>query len=387
MIIDDKISTINDNDNSENNQNMQNASNNENNPNQKEMKYKNLDDDFNLVSLKTRYMLQKINSLMEEKKDEEINLEDFNNSKNSEYKNQIMKKKIIQYYCTNKNDKALYIPPSEKIIKKIRQFKKWQKYEIYQKDGFKNYLNNLMPDYKDVHNTKKVIDDKINLVTKINLKPTNNNNNSINILPKINNNYSRIEKENESNNIFNDISKFYQKRLIKNASMDDIIKNNSSISKINQNTINSSRFNQNSMSFKPKNKRKNSTMNNNRSSSLIKNLDNSKKIDEKNNSKELKVFEKSIFCLNKSLVPMSIDKSVVTTPFGGGLLHCNSLLRNKNINNLVPYYSSKKIQEKLDHYRRERNKIIHNKDYMYPIDNTFITNNRKNYNYYDYLIF
>ena len=340
MIIDDKISTINDNDNSENNQNMQTASNNENNPNQKEMKYK----------------------------------------------NQIMKKKIIQYYCTNKNDKALYIPPSEKIIKKIRQFKKWQKYEIYQKDGFKNYLNNLMPDYKDVHKTKKVIDDKIKLVTKINLKPTNNNN-SIMILPKINNNYWQIEKENESNNIFNDISKFYQKRLIKNASMDDIIKNNSSISKINQNTINSSRFNQSSMTFKPKNKRKNSTMNNNRSSSLIKNLYNSKKIDEKNNSKELKVFEKSIFCLNKSLVPMSIDKSVVTTPFGGGLLHCNSLLRNKNINNLVPYYSSKKIKEKLDHYRRERNKIIHNKDYMYPIDNTFITNNRKNYNYYDYLIF
>ena len=62
MIIDDKISTINDNDNSENNQNMQNDPNNE--PNQKEMKYKNLDDDFNLVSLKTRYMLQKINSLI-----------------------------------------------------------------------------------------------------------------------------------------------------------------------------------------------------------------------------------------------------------------------------------------------------------------------------------
>ena len=91
---------------------------------------------------------------MEENKDEDINLDDFNDPKKADYKNRIMKKKIIQYYCTNKNDKNAFIPPSEAIIKKIRQFKKWQNYEIFQKRGIKNYLDNLMPDYKVVHNTK-----------------------------------------------------------------------------------------------------------------------------------------------------------------------------------------------------------------------------------------
>ena len=372
----DKISTINDNET-------------QNNINEKTMKYKNLDDEFNLVSLKTRFMYQKINSLMEENKDEEINLDDFNDPKNTEYKNKIMKKKIIQYYCTNKNDKNVFIPPSESIIKKIRQFKKWQNYEIFQKRGIKNYLDNLMPDYKVVHNTKKLIDDKINLVTKINVK--SNNNNSINLLPKINNNYSNFEKENKENdsNYFYDISKnYYQKRLIRNKSMDELMKNSFSISKINQNSINSSKINQNSVMPKQKNRRKLSTISNNRSSSLMNIFDNSnnKKQNKYNNSKELKSFEESVFCLNKSLIPMSIDKSVITTPFGGGLLHCNSLMRNKNINDLVPYYSPKKVQEKLLNYRNQRNKVIHNKDYMSVFDNTFITN-RKKYNYYNYPIF
>jgi hypothetical protein len=78
ITIGDKLSTINDNDiDNDNNQIIENKNNNETS-----MKYKNLDDEFNLVSLKTRYMLQKINSLMEESKDEEIKLEDFNNTKN-----------------------------------------------------------------------------------------------------------------------------------------------------------------------------------------------------------------------------------------------------------------------------------------------------------------
>ena len=328
---------------------------------EKIMKYKNLDDDFNMVSLKSRYTFQKITSLMEENKDENINLDEFNDPKNEEYKNNIMKKKIIQYYCTNKNDKNEFIPPSEGIMKKIRQFKKWQKYEIFQKDGFKNYLNNLMPDYKLVHKTRNLIENKVNLFTKIKIIPPNNNlnnisNNSLTLLPKINNNnYSNIEKEKENDNesnIFHDISRNYKNKLIKNKSMDSIIK----------------------------------------SSSLINLLDDSKKIKHKNkfdNSKEIKSFEDSIFCLNKSLIPMSRDKSIMTTPFGGGLLHCNSLMRNKSVSNLCPYYPTKRIQEKLKDYKNKRSKVIHNKDYIYHIgnfDHTFITN-KKNYDYSDYYIF
>ena len=37
-------------------------------------------------------MLPRINHLMEENEDEEINLEEFNDHKNEEYKNKIMKK-------------------------------------------------------------------------------------------------------------------------------------------------------------------------------------------------------------------------------------------------------------------------------------------------------
>jgi hypothetical protein len=376
--IDEKISSIKNIDNIDNHSPIQNN-------NEKIMKYKNLDDEFNMVSLKSRYTLQKINSLMEENKDEDINLDEITDPKNSEYKNKILEMKIIQYYCTNKNDKNDFIPPSESIMKKIRQFKKWQNYEINKKNGFKNYLDNLMPDYKMINKTKKLLDDKIKLFTKIKIKPKSD----VTILPKINNNYLNNEKENESN-IFYDISNNYHKRLIHNRSMDEVIKNSFSISKINQTSLNTSKFNNNTINAKHKKKRKISTISNIRNSSLIRLLDNSKKLDSKiNNSKEIKSFEKSVFCLNKSLVPMSIDKSVITTPFGGGLLHCNSLMRNKNINDLVPYYSPKRVQEKLRDYKNKRSRVIHNKDYIYHIghnDHTFITNS-KNYNYYDYLVF
>ena len=380
ITIGDKISTINDIDN----QNKNNYT--------KIMKYKNLDDEFNLVSLKSRYTLQKINSLMEENKDEDIDIDDLNDPKNSEYKNNILKRKIIQYYCRNKNDKNAFIPPSEEVIKKIRQFKKWQNYEIFQKNGVKNYLENLMPDYKTVHKTRNLIDNNVNLVTKINVKHNSNNNNSINILPKIINNYSTIEKDNEllfdKNQSFAnyDVPKNYQRKIIRNKSMDEITKKNFSISKINQNSI-FSKKNQKISNSKLKNKRKDSIISNNKSSSLIRFFDNSKKNESKfNNSKEIKSFEDSVFCLNKSLIPISIDKSIRTTPFGGALLHVNSLMRNKNINDLVPYYSPKKVQEKLRDYKMQRNKVIHNKDYMYHIDNTFITY-RNNFNNYDYMIF
>lgn len=396
ITIGDKITTINDIDN----HGVQNRS-----LNEKIMRYKKLDDEFNMVSLKSRYTLQKINSLMEENKDENIeniNLDEFNDPKNKEYRNRIMKKKIIQYYCTNKNDKDAFIPPSEGIMKKIRQFKRWQNYELFQKNGFKNYIENLLPDYKIVHNTRSLIDNKVNLVTKINIKKSDKNiggnipnYNYINLLPKINNHYSKNEKEKDNkneSNIFNNISNNYQKRLLRNKSMDEIVKNSFSISKINQNSFNISKFNnQNTINTNPKYKRKMSIISNNKSSSLINFLNNTKKNEKNNNSKEIKSFEDSVFCLNKSLIPMSIDKSVITTPFGGGLLHCNSIMRNKSITNLVPYYPTKRVQEKLRDYRNQRSKVIHNKDYMYHLgqfDHTFITKRRKyDADYCDYLIF
>lgn len=342
--------------------------------NERIMKYKNLHEDFNLVSLKTRFALQKINSLMDEIKNEEINIENID-LKNEEVKNDLINKNIIQYYCNSKSKNKEYIPPSEEVLKKVRQFKRWQKFEIFKERGIKNYLNKLLPDYKVVHNTKKLIDERINLMTKIKLKP---NNSSLIILPKINNNSSINEKENDTYN--NDKNKStinynISGKLTRNKSMDEIAKNNyskinniSSISKISNN-------------------------NRNIHTSLISLLNKPKKnTDNKNNSQNFKSseLEESTFCTNKSLIPLSINKSIKPTQFGGGILHCNSIMRHKNINNLVPYYSPKKVIEKFNDYKNKRSQVIHNRDYIYHLDNanyqTFITN-LKNYNHSDYLIF
>ena len=81
-----------------------------------------------------------------------------------------------------------------------------------------------MPDYKLVHKTRNLIKNKVNLLTKIKIIPPNNNlnnisNNSLTLLPKINNNnYSNIEKEKENDNesnIFHDISRNYKKKTYK----------------------------------------------------------------------------------------------------------------------------------------------------------------------------
>ena len=353
---------------------------NQNQPqNEKKIQYKKLNEDFNLVSIKSRFTLQKIKSLMKEVKDEKINYDNIDLN-NEEVKKNLIDKKIIQYFCRTKTKFKSYMPPSEEVLKNIRKFKRWQKYEIFKERGIKNYLNKLMPNYKIVQDTKKVIDDKINLYTKIKIKP-NKNNSSLNILPRINNNSSVIEKEidiiNEENQSVLNSNTFKDEKK-RNRSMEEISKNNFSSSKINQNSI----------STIPKNKRKISNITNNRSLPLIRIINKSKI---KNDIKDFNssAFEKSSFCLNKSLIPMSMDKSIKISPFGGGILHCNSIMRNRNINDLVPYYSPKKILETLNNYKIQRNKIIHNKDYIYNIDNIFITN-KKNYNsfdYYDYLIF
>jgi len=339
--------------------------------NERIMKYKNLHDDFNLVSLKTRFTFQKINSLMDEIKNEKINIENID-LKNEEAKNDLINKNIIQYYCNSKSKNKEFVPPSEETLKKVRQFKRWQKFEIFKERGIKNYLNKLMPDYKVVHNTKKIIDERINLVTKIKLKP---NNSSLIILPKVNNN-SINDKENDAyNNDKNQsiINYNISGKLTRNKSMDEIIKSN--YTKVN---------NKNSISKISDNNRKNQR-------SLIRLLNKPKAIDNKNSSKEFKSsgFEESTFWTNKSLIPLSVNRSIKSTQIGGGILHCNSIMRHKNINNLVPYYSPKEIIEKFNDYKSKRNQVIHNRDYIYHLDNadyqTFLTN-LKNYNHSDYLI-
>ena len=100
----------------------------------------------------------------------------------------------------------------------------------------------------------------------------------------------------------------------------------------------------------------------------------------------MKSFEDSNFCYNRVDKPISINKSITISRFGGALLHSNSLLRNKSMNDLISNASHKSILERLNEYKTKRNKIIANKDYLQHIGKTFVTINRHLGNY-DYNIF
>ena len=105
-----------------------------------------------------------------------------------------------------------------------------------------------------------------------------------------------------------------------------------------------------------------------------------------NINKEIKSFENSSFCYNKVKVPLSVDKSITISPYGGCIFYNNSLLRNKSMNDLLDNPSRKKILPTLIDYKTKRSKIINNKDYLQHIGKTFITINRHLTNY-DYNIF
>ena len=351
---------------------------------EKYMKYRNLPHDLNNISLKTRFTYRKIIEIMENNKEEDLTLEEYNDPKKSEIFKKKLNKKLIQYYCMENAEKNKFAPPSEKTMNKLQQFKKWQKFEMFQKDGIKNYLNNILPDYKLIFRTRNLIDNNINMYTKLRIKNTNN---SI-ILPSINNaNY--LNNNSKELDLFNDQSQSYvssildrnknQKVITKNNSNDDF-NNYSSISKIIHQEPVKSEFKRRKMNSRIDKYYK----------SLI-NLQDNTKHQTKNQSlcninKEIKSFENSSFCYNKVKVPLSVDKSITISPYGGCIFYNNSLLRNKSMNDLLDNPSRKKILPTLIDYKTKRSKIINNKDYLQHIGKTFITINRQLTNY-DYNIF
>jgi hypothetical protein len=348
------------------------------------MKYRNLPHDLNNISLKTRFTYRKIIEIMENNKEEDLTLEEYNDPKKSEIFKKKLNKKLIQYYCMENAEKNKFAPPSEKTMNKLQQFKKWQKFEMFQKDGIKNYLNNILPDYKLIFRTRNLIDNNINMYTKLRIKNTNN---SI-ILPSINNaNY--LNNNSKELDLFNDQSQSYvssildrnknQKVITKNNSNDDF-NNYSSISKIIHQELVKSEFKRRKMNSRIDKYYK----------SLI-NLQDNTKHQTKNQSlcninKEIKSFENSSFCYNKVKVPLSVDKSITISPYGGCIFYNNSLLRNKSMNDLLDNPSRKKILPTLIDYKTKRSKIINNKDYLQHIGKTFITINKHLTNY-DYNIF
>ena len=361
---------------------------------EKIVQYRNLPHDLNSISLKTRFTCKKMLDLMENNKEEDLTLEDLNDPKKAEINKEKLNKKLIQYYCMENAEKNKFAPPSEKTMNKLQQFKKWQKYEIFQKDGIKNYLNNILPDYKLIYKTNNLIHNKMNLFTKLRIKRNYDSiilpnidsyNNYINNI-KYNNNYNKKESE-----LFNDHSRsymslydkkknLYQRSLNRNKSTEDFNFNSSISSKlINPDSIRS-----------PKEKRQiNSLRSKNQSMSFINLIDNSNfnnKFKTDKNKSIIKSFEDSTFCYSKVKVPLTKNKSITSSPYDGGIFHSNSLLRNKSMNDLLANPSQKKILQRLNEYNKSRSRIINNKDFLQHIGKTFVTIN-KHLTDYDYNIF
>lgn len=348
------------------------------------IQYKNIPHELNNISLKARFTYKKMIELMDNNKEEELSLDEFNDPKRAAEFKKKLTKKLIQHYCMENSEKNKYKSPSEKTMNKLRQFKKWQNYEIFQKDGIKHYLNNILPDYRLIYKTNFLIKDKINLFTKLKIKKTSDTN----LLPKlsINNQKNNNLKETE---LFNAQSQSYissgdkntcKKRLVASKSVDEFKIYSSTISKM---------LNQNSLKSKIKNRKINCITNN--QSKISMNLFKNQKNTSNNKStfiieEGLKNFEDSTLCYTKMNVPLSVNKSVTTSPYGGCLYYNNSILRNKNMNDLVTNSSQSNILEKLDEYKSKRSKIINGKDYLQHIGKTFITLNKKLTNY-DYNVF
>lgn len=349
------------------------------------IQYKNMPHDLNNISLKARFTCQKMIELMDNNnKEEELSLDELNDPKRAETFKKKLAKKLIQHYCMENAEKNKYKSPSEKTMNKLKQFKKWQNYEIFQKNGIKNYLNNILPDFRLIYKTNFLINDKINLFTKLKIKK---NPDKI-LLPKISITNQKINnlKENE---LFNNKSQscissgeknICKKRLVASKSLDEFKINSSTISKM---------LNQNSLKSKIKNRKINFLSNNQPKFSI--NLLKIQKSSLNNKSafnieEGKKNFEDSTFCYSNMNVPLSVNKSVTSSPYGGCLFFNNSILRNKNMNDLVNSSSQSNILEKLEEYKSKRNQIISGKDYLQHIGKTFITLNKQLTNY-DYNIF
>ena len=347
-------------------------------------KYKNLPHDLNSISLKARFTCQKMIDLMDNNKDEELTLEEFNDPKKAEAFKKKLNRKLIQYYCMENMEKNKFKAPSEKTMNKLQQFKKWQNYEIFQKDGIKNYLNNILPDYRLIKKTNALINQKINIYSKLKIKKKPD---SI-LLPKLSITNTKNNNIKETD-LFNDQSKSYiltvdkyndKKRLVGSKSLDEFKMHSSTISRM---------LNHNTLKSKSKNKKANYFSSNQSIYSLnflknAKNITNNKSLN--NIRDEIKNFEESTFCYSKVKVPSSVNKSITSSKYGGCICHKNSILRCKNMNDLLNSPSQNCIFLKLDEYKSKRSKIIGNKDYLQHIGKTFVTIN-KHLTDYDYNIF
>ena len=164
---------------------------------------------------------------------------------------------------------------------------------------------------------------------------------------KVNNELNQKINNLKENELFNNKSQscissgeknICKKRLVASKSLDEFKINSSTISKM---------LNQNSLKSKIKNRKINFLSNNQPKFSI--NLLKIQKSSLNNKSafnieEGKKNFEDSTFCYSNMNVPLSVNKSVTSSPYGGCLFFNNSILRNKNMNDLVNSSSQSNIK-------------------------------------------
>lgn len=348
--------------------------------NKKEMQYKNLPKEFNLVSLKARYNLNEINVYLKEKKErEEQRRRELEEQRMFNLK-QFTKPPIEK----KKPKKLLSLSPSDEAQKKIRNYKFWEAYDIAQKLGLNNHLRKLVPISINVRKIRKKLEERIPVVNAIKLKQnnSNDNNNQDSNLIIIQENENKIENiKNLNENLKGDFTtiSINENEKTKNEEFDifGISKQNNSHERnslrMQSNSLNSIISDGNASVNKLK-YNKSSSDNvciENRNKKIIKSnsfIDNS-------NKKLRHSLDENKFFLNRHLNPISCDKAIRVTYQGGGVLHCNSIWRGRSVGDMVPYYSPKKMVQKIKELKAKRNELLYQKDYRnYLAENTFISN-------------
>lgn len=314
-------------------------------PNKLLIRYKNLSDEFNQVSLGARYNLSQINLFLDKKSEiiKKINSKSINiyNS----FTNENLKSNLWFNNGTIKPKRLnSFISPSDIALKNLKLYQRFSRNDILGKNGIKIYSQKLKSNYKKVQDIQKnlenispVTHEIFRLSKRPAIKipfPTNNQKKLIN----------NVECKLLSNKIY--------RNFIKNCPIEE--RKNINNSKKKYNIVRKININKNHLN------RAKSAMN-------IKNNFNSKYSRENENYK---------FFLDHPKSPITQDKTIQITPKGGGLIYRNSVWRIKSVNDLVRPYSSSNTLDKLEEMNSKRKEIISKIKFSKPFDSTFISNGK-----------
>ena len=295
--------------------------------------YKNLSNEINPVSLRARFNLQQINLFLRKKvaemekelylkrnnnKNRSVNEVDQNSSRDNKENNDNIN-------ISNQQKENSFFFPSHSKFKLIKEYQKYQKEHMLKEKGFKNYISRIKSSHKFIQNIKKAIPDKSSSLYDFYTIPK---------IPKKN----QLPKKRD----ISSASHLYYKSENKFRKIPKINKEKENKKKMKR-TMSAQRINwfEKDKEWKRKNKFINE--------------------------------EDYNFFLDRPITPLTLDKSVKALPYGGGVLHCNSIWRFKKINDLIPDNKLKPLK-KINDYKKKRDEIIYKKKKSISHDFTFLSN-------------